>query len=74
MKLCPLLESKGVYANDPGYGLKKNWIKELCGECPLWDEETQTGYCVYDKSGPISKEDEKALLKKANKIKEINND
>ena len=61
MKLCPLLVSKGVFENDPGYGQDKNYIKSICLNCPLKS-------CIYDYPGPIREADRKLLEEIANEL------
>ena len=59
MKLCPRLQREGVFHTDVG-STEERRIK-LCETCPLWDEETQLGYCIYDRPGRISLADKKLL-------------
>ena len=61
MKLCPRLVKEGVFDKDIGSTEKKR--VRLCETCPLWDEETQSGYCIYDRPGRISRADELELVK-----------
>lgn len=41
--ICPFLNYRGISKNDAHGG------REICLSCPLWDEENQSGSCVYDK-------------------------
>ena len=61
MKLCPRLVKAGVFEVDEGSSEKRRI--ELCETCPLWDEKTQLGYCIYDRPGRISRADELELVK-----------
>jgi len=66
MKICPRLAEFGIFDKDVGSNKAKR-IK-LCETCPLWDERTQLGYCIYDHPGRISKADEKKLKAVANNL------
>ena len=34
---CPALVEAKIHLSDSGIGIKKNWVKDLCLECP-YDE------------------------------------
>ena len=55
MKLCPKLVAHGIFDKDEGYDELKR--AKLCLTCPL-------EVCIYWKSGAVSGDDIKALLKK----------
>ena len=39
---CPRLRKAGIDEANAGYGVERNWIKEICNKCPYKK-------CVYDK-------------------------
>lgn len=45
---CPILIEKKIHLANAGYGVDKNWVKDICTKCPNWNEETQTGECFED--------------------------
>ena len=59
MKLCPLLLREGFLNEKGKMRPEKNWIEEVCRDCPL---EKSGGGCVYDKAEPVSETDRGILL------------
>ena len=44
---CPIMRENKIANNAPHNG------RELCLECPYWNEDTQAGECVYDSNKRI---------------------
>ena len=59
MKICLLLAKHGFLEKNGKMCRERNWIEEVCSQCPL----TTSGQdCVYEKAGAVSKEDRITLL------------